>query len=52
MQSLANTLNYVTTPWSHHIAFETVDTPSLFEKWNDGQTLNVILVGRLKVTIV
>jgi len=52
MQSLANTLNYLTTPWSHLVAFEAVYTSSLFEKWNDGQTLNLILGGKLKVIIV
>lgn len=52
MQRLANTLNYLTTPFAHRIAFETVESSSLFETWRESGALNVVLGGRLKVILV
>jgi len=52
MQRLASTLNLLTNSIAHRIAFEAVDTSGLYETWKDGDTLNVILGGRLKVIIV
>lgn len=51
MQAVANILNSLTSPIAHRIAFETADTSGLFEKWHDGQSLNVILGGKLKVIL-
>jgi hypothetical protein len=51
MQRLATTLNKLTTPFAHRIAFEAVDTSGVFDKWHDGQSLNVILGGKLKVIL-
>lgn len=51
MQSVANILNSLTSPIGHRIAFETVDTSGVFDKWHDGRSLNIILGGKLKVIL-
>lgn len=51
MQRLATTLNYLTTPFAHRIAFEAVDSSGLIETWREGGALNVLLGGKLKVIL-
>lgn len=51
MQRLASTLNKLTTPFAHRIAFETVESSGLFETWREGGALNVLLGGKLKVIL-
>jgi hypothetical protein len=51
MQRLASTLNKLTSSIGHRIAFEAVDTSKMFDRWHDGQSLNVILGGKLKVIL-
>lgn len=51
MQRLATTLNKLTSPIAHRVAFEAVDTQKMFETWKDESALNVILGGKLKVIL-
>lgn len=51
MQRLATTLNKLTTPFAHRIAFEAVDSSGLIETWREEGALNVLLGGKLKVII-
>jgi len=51
MQRLASTLNYLTAPFAHRIAFETVESSGLIETWREEGALNVVLGGKLKVIL-
>lgn len=51
MQRLATTLNYLTTAWSRHIAFEAVDTSGIFETWKEEGARHVLLGGRLEIIL-
>lgn len=43
MQRLASTVNTLTTPFAHRIAFEALDSSGLIETWREGGALGVKL---------
>ena len=51
MQRLASTLNRLTAPFAHLIAFEVADTSGIFETWKEEGARHVLLGGRLEIIL-